>query len=149
LSARLTPSQTVGPYLDIGLPWEQGAVADPGGVRIAGRVLDGAGEPVTDALVETWDAASRSFARCPTAGDGTWFVVTPRPPAGHLAVSVFARGLLHRVVTRIYLDLDPADPVLARVPAGRRDTLVAQRSDDGYRFDIRLQGPGETVFFDV
>jgi protocatechuate 3,4-dioxygenase alpha subunit len=149
LSAPLTPSQTVGPYLDIGLPWEQGPVADPGGVRIAGCVLDGAGEPVPDALVETWDAESRSFARCPTADDGTWFVVVPRPSAGHLAVSVFARGLLHRVVTRIYLDPDPADPVLARVPAARRATLVAERSDDGYRFDIRLQGPGETVFFDV
>jgi protocatechuate 3,4-dioxygenase, alpha subunit len=147
LSEPLTPSQTVGPYLDIGLPWEQGAIADPGGVRIAGRVLDGAGEPVSDALVETWDAASRSFARCPTADDGTWFVVTP--VTGHLAVSVFARGLLRRVVTRIYLDPDPADPVLARVPAARRDTLLAQRTDDGYRFDIRLQGTGETVFFDV
>jgi protocatechuate 3,4-dioxygenase alpha subunit len=116
-------------------------------VRIAGRVLDGAGEPVGDALVETWDAMSRSFARCPTAEDGSWFVVTP--PTGHLAVSVFARGLLHRVVTRIYLAADRDDPVLARVPAGRRDTLLAERTDDGYRFDIRLQGPGETVFFDV
>ena len=103
-------------------------------MRIAGRVLDGAGEPVPDALVETWDA-------------GSWFVVTP--PADHLAVSVFARGLLHRVVTRIYLAADHDDPVLARVPAGRRDTLLAERTDDGYRFDIRLQGPGETVFFDV
>ena len=147
MSAPLTPSQTVGPFLDIGLPWEQGPVADPAGVRIAGRVLDGAGEPVGDALVETWDAAARSFARCPTAEDGSWYVVTP--PAGHLAVSVFARGLLHRVVTRIYLDADHEDPVLARVPAGRRDTLLAERTDDGYRFDIRLQGPGETVFFDV
>jgi protocatechuate 3,4-dioxygenase alpha subunit len=147
LTSPLTPAQTVGPFLEIGLPWEQGPVADPGGVRIAGRVLDGAGEPVGDALVETWDAASRSFARCPTADDGSWFVVTP--VAGYLAVSVFARGLLHRVVTRIYLDPDPADPVLARVPAARRATLVAERTDDGYRFDIRLQGRGETVFFDV
>ncbi len=71
------------------------------------------------------------------------------PAAAHLAVSVFARGLLDRVVTRIYLEPDPGDPVLARVPAARRDTLLAERTDDGYRFDIRLQGPGETVFFDV
>ena len=147
MSAPLTPSQTVGPFLDIGLPWEQGPVADPAGVRIAGRVLDGAGEPVSDALVETWDATTRAFARCPTGADGSWYVVTP--PTGHLAVSVFARGLMQRVVTRIYLKDDPDDPVLARVPAARRDTLLAERTDDGYRFDIRLQGPGETVFFDV
>jgi protocatechuate 3,4-dioxygenase alpha subunit len=93
------------------------------------------------------DPAARAFARCPTADDGSWAVRTP--PAPYLAVSVFARGLLHRVVTRIYLAPDPGDPVLARVPAARRDTLLAQRTDDGYRFDIRLQGPGETVFFDV
>jgi protocatechuate 3,4-dioxygenase alpha subunit len=145
--APLTPSQTVGPFLDIGLPWEDGPVADPGGVRIAGRVLDGAGEPVGDALVETWDAASRAFARCPTADDGSWAVVTPAAP--YLAVSVFARGLLHRVVTRIYFGAHPDDGVLARVPAARRATLLAEPTDDGYRFDIRLQGPGETVFFDV
>jgi protocatechuate 3,4-dioxygenase alpha subunit len=147
LSAPLTPSQTVGPFLSIGLPWERGPVADPDGVRICGRVLDGAGEPVGDALVETWDAATRSFARCPTDDDGAWAVVTP--VTGQLVVSVFARGLLHRVVTRIYLALDPADPVLARVPAARRETLLAEPTDDGHRFDIRLQGPGETVFFDV
>jgi protocatechuate 3,4-dioxygenase alpha subunit len=145
--APLTPSQTVGPFHSIGLPWERGPVADPGGVRISGRVLDGAGEPVGDALVETWDPASRAFARCPTADDGSWAVRTPATE--HLAVSVFARGLLHRVVTRIYLASEPGDAVLARVPAARRDTLLAQRTDDGYRFDIRLQGPGETVFFDV
>jgi protocatechuate 3,4-dioxygenase alpha subunit len=146
--APLTPSQTVGPFLDIGLPWgAAGPIADPDGVRIAGRVLDGAGEPVGDALVETWDAAARAFARCPTAEDGSWFVVTPAAP--YVAVSVFARGLLNRVVTRIYLDPDPQDPVLASVPAARRATLLAQRTADGHLFDIRLQGPGETVFFDV
>jgi protocatechuate 3,4-dioxygenase alpha subunit len=147
VSAPLTPSQTVGPFLSIGLPWEHGPVADPAGVRISGRVLDGAGEPVSDALVETWDAATRSFARCPTDDDGAWAVVTP--VTGHLAVSVFARGLLHRVVTRIYLEPDPGDAVFARVPAERRATLLAEPTDDGHRFDIRLQGPGETVFFDV
>jgi protocatechuate 3,4-dioxygenase, alpha subunit len=73
--------------------------------------------------------------------------------APHLAVSVFARGLLHRCVTRIYFAdeeaANAADPVLASVPADRRATLLAQPTDDGYRFDIRLQGPGETVFFAV
>jgi protocatechuate 3,4-dioxygenase alpha subunit len=147
LTAPLTPSQTVGPYLALGLPWDRGPIADPAGVHISGRVLDGAGDPLADALVETWDPAARAFARCPTDDDGTWFVMTPAAP--FLAVNVLARGLLHRLVTRIYLEPDPADPVLASVPAARRDTLLAERTDDGYRFDIRIQGPGETVFFDV
>ena len=147
MSAPLTPSQTVGPYLGLGLPFERGPVADPEGIRISGSVLDGNGDPVPDALVETWDPASQAFCRCPTDDDGTWCVVTP--PAPFLAVNLLARGLLHRLVTRIYLDPDPSDPVLARVPAARRETLLAERTDDGYRFDIRIQGPGETVFFDV
>jgi protocatechuate 3,4-dioxygenase alpha subunit len=147
MSSPLTPSQTVGPFLSIGLAWERGPVADPASVRVFGRVLDGAGVPVGDALVETWDAETRSFARCPTGEDGAWAIVTP--VSGHLAVNVFARGLLHRVVTRIYLELDPDDAVLAGVPAERRATLLAEPTDDGHRFDIRLQGPGETVFFDV
>jgi protocatechuate 3,4-dioxygenase alpha subunit len=168
-----TPSQTVGPYLSLGLPWEDGPYAAPedtrASIRIAGRVLDAAGEPIPDALVETWQADPepgerfRGFARCPTDDRGAWFVVTLKPgpvpgpdgaeQAPHLAVSVFARGLLHRVVTRVYFadaaQANASDPVLASVPAARRDTLLAQRTDDGYRFDIRLQGPGETVFFDV
>jgi protocatechuate 3,4-dioxygenase, alpha subunit len=146
-SPGLTPGQTVGPYLAIGLPWEAGPVAAVDGVRISGRVLDGAGEPLPDALVETWDPVTRSFCRCATDDDGRWHVATP--PAPHLGVNVLARGLLHRLVTRIYFSLDADDPVLALVPADRRETLLAKRADDGYRFDIRLQGPGETVFFDV
>jgi protocatechuate 3,4-dioxygenase alpha subunit len=173
VTLRPTPSQTVGPYLALGLPWADGpsAVAEgtPGAITVSGVVLDGAGAPVPDALVETWQAdppageGFRGFARCPTDEEGRWHIVTLPPgpvpgPAGtqqapHLAVSVFARGLLHRVVTRIYFsdaeDRNAADPVLGSVPSGRRDTLLAQRTDDGYRFDIRLQGPGETVFFDV
>ena len=62
-----TPSQTVGPYLAIGLPWDDGPVADPDGVRISGRVFDGAGEPVPDALIETWYHDPPSFARAATA----------------------------------------------------------------------------------
>ena len=68
-------------------------------------------------------------------------------------MSVFARGMLHRCVTRIYFadegEANASDPVLASVPAQRRDTLLAQPADGGYRFDIHLQGPGETVFFDL
>jgi len=142
-----TPSQTVGPYLMIGLPWEHGPVADPGGVRITGRGLDGAGEPVVDALVEAWHHDPPAFARCPTDDDGRWHVVVP--PAPYYAVHVLARGLLRHLTTRVYLEPDAGDPVLAAVPEARRDTLLAERTGEGYRFDVRIQGERETVFFDV
>ncbi|MBO0849404.1 MAG: protocatechuate 3,4-dioxygenase subunit alpha [Pseudonocardia sp.] len=174
-----TPSQTVGPFLSIGLPWPDGPDVVPPGtageVTISGRVFDGAGEPVPDAMVETWQADPdgrfdhpddprgpvsgwRGFGRCPTDDDGRYLIRTVLPgalpgQAPHLDVSVFARGLLHRVVTRIYFpehtEAHATDPVLAAVPEGRRRTLVAVASDDGYLFDIRLQGAEETVFFDV
>jgi protocatechuate 3,4-dioxygenase alpha subunit len=136
----------------------------PGAVRIGGRVLDGRGEPVPDHLIETWQASPRAdgfrgFARCGLDdGDGAWEVVTLKPgpvdgQAPHIDVSVFARGLLDRVVTRVYFADEPeanaADPVLGAVAAARRETLLAQPVPGGYRFDIRLQGPGETVFFDL
>ena len=146
-----------------------------------GRVIDGAGEPVPDALVETWQAdpdgrfdhpddprgraagngGFRGFARCPTGDDGRWEIVTLKPgpvpgadgtaQAPHLAVSLFARGLLNRVVTRIYFGDEPeanaADPVLALVEPERRDTLVAAPADGGYTIDFHLQGARETAFF--
>ncbi|WP_199435357.1 protocatechuate 3,4-dioxygenase subunit alpha [Qaidamihabitans albus] len=174
-----TPSQTVGPYLSLGLPWDDGptvAGADtPGAVWIRGVVYDGAGAPVPDGLIETWQAdphgrfdhpddprgaqpGFRGFGRCPTDDEGAYGIRTVLPgalpgEAPHIDVSVFARGLLHRVVTRIYFpehaEANAADPVLTSVPAQRRDTLIATRTEDGYRFDVRLQGEGETVFFDV
>ncbi|MGW5106003.1 protocatechuate 3,4-dioxygenase subunit alpha [Nocardia sp. NPDC004123] len=171
-----TPSQTVGPYLDIGLTWPDGPYAvpegTPGAVWIRGRVFDGAGDPIDDALIETWQAdetghfthqhehggESRGYARSHTRG-GEFAVHTLVPgalsdgQAPHIDVSVLARGLLHRVVTRIYFpehsEMNRDDPVLISVPAHRRDTLVATRTGDGYRFDIHLQGELETVFFDV
>jgi len=185
----LTPSQTVGPFLAIGLPWPDGPHVvgqdTAGAITISGRVLDGTGAPVPDALVETWQAAPdgsfahpddprgggdpgfRGFGRCPTDPDGRYQIITVRPgalpgpdgrmAAPHIDVSVFARGLLDRVVTRIYLGDEPeanaADPVLSSVTeASRRRTLVASAEGDRpgrFRFDIRLQGSGETVFFDV
>jgi protocatechuate 3,4-dioxygenase, alpha subunit len=181
----LTPSQTVGPYLSIGLPWPDGpaVVADgtPGAIRISGTVFDGTGAIVPDALIETWqadpgggfahpddprglpDTGFRGFGRCPTDDAGHWAILTlkpgpvpdraGRPQAPHIDVSVLARGLLHRVVTRVYFAdetaANAADPVLATVPAARRATLVAPLSGDGYRFDIRLQGDHETVFFAI
>jgi protocatechuate 3,4-dioxygenase alpha subunit len=189
----VTPSQTVGPFLAIGLPWPDGPdvvpSGTPGAITISGRVVDGAGAPVPDALVETWQAdpdsrfdhpddprgaavpsiaGFRGFGRSATSTDGTYHVRTLRPgplpcPGGgseapHLDVSVFARGLLDRVVTRIYFPDEQAanasDPVLAGIAdPDRRATLIATTDPDrpgtGYRFDIRLQGEGETVFFDV
>ena len=185
-----TPSQTVGPYFAIGLPWDLGPYAvpagTPGAIRITGTVYDGAGAPVPDHLIETWQAdpdgrfadlhghggpaaldGFRGFARCGHEdGDGSFEIVTVKPgpvpgpgdtvQAPHIDVSLMARGMLHRVVTRIYFadeeQANAADPVLASVPADRRDTLLARPTDDGYRFDIRIQAdrPGlETVFFAV
>jgi protocatechuate 3,4-dioxygenase alpha subunit len=154
----LTPSQTVGPFLHIGLPNAAEAVpaGSPGSVRVYGRVLDGAGEPVPDALVEFWEAGGL-FARSDTLGEGFDVVVSKPAPlegqAPHFAISVVARGLLKRVVTRMYFPdestANAADPVLMGVPEARRATLVAAREGDGsLRFDIRLQGDGETVFFE-
>jgi protocatechuate 3,4-dioxygenase, alpha subunit len=183
----LTPSQTIGPFLHIALPWTDGewVVPDgtPGAVRISGRLYDGAGAVVPDGLVETWqaDAAGRfshpddprgtteptpvgfrGFGRSPTDAEGRWSVLTVVPgplparagatEAPHLDVSVFARGLLDRVVTRIYFPDQPAndtDPVLSGVDEARRATLVATKEDDGLCFDIHLQGEHETVFFDL
>jgi protocatechuate 3,4-dioxygenase alpha subunit len=173
-----TPSQTVGPYLHIVLPWDDGPYAvpegTPGAIWIRGRVTDGNGDAVPDGLVETWQAdpdgrfdhaddprgavpaadGFRGFGRCPTGPDGEFAILTLRPgaigdQAPHVDMSVFARGLLDRVVTRIYFaDLDnTADPVLENVPAERRETLLASPTEDGYRFDVRLQGDHETVFF--
>jgi len=193
VSEGITPSQTVGPFLAIGLPWPDGPFVVPAGtagsIVIEGIVLDGAGQPVPDALVETWQAdpdgrfnhpddprgpatapdGFRGFGRSATDPGGNYRIVTLRPgplpcpdggtEAPHLDVSVFARGLLDRVVTRIYFcdeaDANAADPVLASIadPARRATLIAAQDPGDAaggrFRFDIRLQGDGETVFFDV
>ncbi len=187
-----TPSQTIGPFHRIMVPWEGGAelVApnDPGAIRIEGRILDGAGEPVDDSVVELWQAnvhgryahaedvreapltpGFEGFGRTITDGQGRFTIVTVKPgcvpgpgdtvQAPHISLSVFARGLLRHLVTRIYFPDETAandnDPVLRSIgEAGRRETLLAvRRGGEGtpsvYEFDIRLQGPRETVFFDV
>jgi protocatechuate 3,4-dioxygenase alpha subunit len=186
VSLPLTPSQTVGPYLAIGLLWPNGedVVPDgtPGAVWLRGRLLDADGEPVVDGLVESWQAdpegrfdhpddprgavhrdGFRAFGRSSTWPDGEYAIRTLKPgrvpdrdgtlQAPHVDLSVFARGLLDRVVTRLYFADEPeanaADPVLTALPQERRRTLVAERSEDGYRLDIRLAGDGETVFFAV
>ncbi len=183
-----TPSQTVGPFLSIGMTWADGAhvvpEGSPGACRIHGRLLDGAGEPVPDGVVETWQAdqygefahaqapvgsgiggSFSGFARSLTGPDGRYGIQTVKPgrvsdgvgglQAPHLDVAVFARGLLQRVVMRIYFgDEGPAnaeDPVLIALPDDHaRATLIAKADEaGGYALDIRLQGDHETVFFAV
>jgi protocatechuate 3,4-dioxygenase alpha subunit len=178
-----TPSATVGPYLAIGLTWPDGvwaaAEGSAGGIWLRGRVFDGAGDVVPDAMIETWQAdpdgrfpspedprgasshpGFRGYARAQTITGGfEVFTLKPgRVPDGegglqapHVDVSVFARGLLDRLVTRIYFadeaEANAEDAVLRSVPEDRRDTLVATPTDDGYRLDVHLQGDRETVFF--
>jgi len=163
-----TPSQTIGPFFHIGLdvPGTERLVPveHPAAVRIEGRVLDGAGDPVSDALIEVWDASGGRFGRSATDTDGRYhFLIvkpsgelTPGAPAEapHLNVSVFARGLLDRLVTRIYFPdeetANSADPVLSMIADPRaRATLVARSEAGGLRFDIHLQGDHETVFFSL
>jgi protocatechuate 3,4-dioxygenase alpha subunit len=155
----LTPSQTIGPFFSHALPWRDGPHVVPDGYPDAcwlrGRVLDGAGEPVPDALIETWQAGpadTRRFGRCPTDEAGRWAIRTVKPEPPFIFLSIFARGLMNRVVTRVYFADEPAanaaDPVLSRLPEPARHTLLATQTGDGYRFDIHLQGEHETVFFD-
>jgi protocatechuate 3,4-dioxygenase alpha subunit len=160
----LTPSQTVGPFFRIGLSTTIGAhvaaEGTPGAVRISGQVFDGAGEVVPDAMIETWQA--EGAGRCATDDEGHFAIVTTKPArevddhgathAPHLDVSVFARGLLARLITRMYFpdegEANAADPALQALSPDERSTLVAAREEGGLRFDIHLQGASETVFFD-
>jgi protocatechuate 3,4-dioxygenase alpha subunit len=167
-----TPSQTVGPYFALVLPWPDGArvAFAEGGARVsvAGRVLDGEGHPVPDALIETWQrspagttpqpasGASRpnGFARVAADGDGAFRIETAMPGGAIacLEVIVLARGLLKALHTRVYLAPEAqvrGDPALKSIAASPRvSTLVARPVGDGaYAWDVRLQGEGETVFF--
>ncbi len=186
---RLTPSQTIGPFFHRMIT--DGAnvlvVEETKGerIRIEGCVYDGDDVPVSDALVEIWQANARGryhhpmdrrpippdpafigFGRAGTDEAGAYWFETIKPgpvpftaarwQAPHINVAVSARGLLDHLFTRIYLQGEPAnaeDPVLQRVPAARRHTLIATRAAGAeravYRFDIVLQGGRETVFFDL
>ena len=186
MSLGTTASQTVGPYLHIGLTWlvtdnlvAPGVTGDP--ITIEGRITDADGKPVDDALIEIWQAnahgryahpddardlplepAFKGFGRFPTNPDGAFRFTTVKPgpvpaPRGgvqapHINVTVFMRGMLKQLTTRIYFPGDPAnagDPVLQCVPAERRDTLVAAPLREGVlRWNVVLQGRGETVFFE-
>ena len=139
-----TPSQTVGPFFGFALPFDGDAIATNGATRVEGQVIDGAGEPVVDALLEV--AQAGQFARCRSDAEGAFHFVVAEPEEGFLNVTVFARGLLRHLNTRLYFP-GAEDAVLQSVDAGRRPTLVARREGEILRFDVRLQGDGETVFF--
>ncbi|MCW2797528.1 protocatechuate 3,4-dioxygenase subunit alpha [Nocardioides sp.] len=171
-----TPGQTVGPFFGHALPYDGGhelvSPDNPAAIRLHGRVLDGAGEPVPDALLELWqaDAAGivsrepgslrrdgRTFTgwgRAGTDDRGRFAFTTVRPgpavpgAAPYFALTIFARGLLDRLFTRAYLPGEAlgSDPLLASIPAERRATLIANPDEVGLRFDVRLQGRDETVF---
>ena len=183
-----TTWQTVGPYFKIGLhPLDRDQIAGPGvegeRVTIQGRVLDGDGQPVPDAVLETWqanalgkyahpadtqdkplDAGFMGFGRIPTDQDGAFRLSTIKPgpvpgpdgttQAPHILVSVLMRGLLTRLVTRIYFPDDlrnEQDFVLGLVDRSRRSTLIArpvQGRKDLLQWNVVLQGEDETVFFD-
>jgi protocatechuate 3,4-dioxygenase, alpha subunit len=161
-----TPSQTIGPFFRFALDWmaERDLVpaGHPGRVLVGGRVLDGDDQPVPDAVIEIWQGKCidpppgwGGFGRYLTDAEGSYRFATAKPvgPGGqapHIEVSVFARGLLQRLVTRIYfpdeLAANVSDPLLREVPPERRDTLMASGDGAVLHFDIRLQGPHETVF---
>ncbi|MFC5729390.1 MULTISPECIES: protocatechuate 3,4-dioxygenase subunit alpha [Nocardioides] len=173
-----TPGQTVGPFFHYALPYdgdnELVPPGSPGSVRLSGLVLDGSGDPVPDALIEIWqpDPAGgvvraagslhrdghtfTGFGRAATDRAGRYTFSTLRPGsvapgrAPYFAMAVFARGLLHRLMTRCYLPGPEVadDPFLASLETSRRATLTAREDELGYVFDVRLQGEDETVFLE-
>ncbi len=193
MTLKQTPSQTVGPYFAYGLTAEQygydfnsiagGTLADDETegerIRIVGRVLDGEGNAVDDAMIEIWQADARGryahpadprgsnlaftgFGRYGTGTDTAFrFVFETIKPgsvegqAPHITMCVMCRGMLSHAFTRIYFsdEANGDDAVLATVPADRRGTLIAERVETAagivYRFDVHLQGTQETVFFDL
>jgi protocatechuate 3,4-dioxygenase alpha subunit len=189
-----TPSQTAGPFFHYMLTPEQSGypfrslarpsltdgldeTAVPGErIRILGRIFDGQGNPMSDALVEVWQADAqgryahpadtrgsntpfKGFGRTATDAQGCFTFDTIKPgaigdgQAPHITLVLFTRGGQNHLYTRLYFSDEVAanarDPVLAAVPEDRRGTLIATRDGAAYRLDIRIQGDGETVFFDV
>ena len=203
--SEITPSQTVGPFFAYGLAPKGRCQWDPNGsyswketvgdnlvtpdasgtkIRIEGRITDGDGLPINDAMLEIWQADAqgryahprdararpntkfKGFGRSATDKDGIFSFDTVKPgpvpgPGGkpqapHIVFCIFSRGMLRQVYTRLYFSDEAAnagDPILNLIPADRRGTLVAHKSMRGelpvYRFDIRVQGENETVFFDI
>jgi protocatechuate 3,4-dioxygenase, alpha subunit len=187
VSPETTPSQTIGPFFHDALLGEDRSELvppeHPEAVRIEGEIYDGAGEPVSDAMVEIWQANAHGryddpsddrenlphdpetfsgFGRSGTDAGGTFSFVTVKPgpvpdgslQAPHIMVSVFARGLLKRLVTRIYFpdeeEANARDPVLLSIENPElRKTLVAHDEGGVLRFDVHLQGDNQTAFFEL
>jgi protocatechuate 3,4-dioxygenase, alpha subunit len=158
-----TPSQTVGPFSGFALPFTGDADAvnsgSGGAQRIEGQLLDGAGQPVPGSLVEVWQG--EQFGRCRTDAEGAFYFNVRKPAAvrrpdgrvqaPHLNMTIFARGLLRHLATFLYFpdeeEANRADPVLELLDPDARGTLIAGRDGDVLRFDVHLQGEGETTFF--
>lgn len=185
---RTTPSQTVGPFFAVMRPLGSNrlvAPSTPAAITIRGRVFDGEGLPVVDAMIEAWQADANGryahpsdpryanepdppgfpgWGRCLTDGNGAFSFVTikpgrvpgvdERPQAPHINLSIFARGVLKRLTTRVYFAdearANALDPLLQSIADEVvRATLIAEPSAPReYRFDIRLRGEGETAFLD-
>lgn len=174
---RPTPGQTIGPFFGYGLPYPGDRELVPPGradaVRLHGLVRDGASQPIPDALIEIWQADSQGsvvqqqgslhrdgwtftgWGRSSTDGTGhySFSTITPGAAPGRaafFAVTVFARGVTHRLLTRAYLPQDAAvlaaDPLLSALGETERQTLLTTADEHGYVFDIWLQGERETVF---
>jgi protocatechuate 3,4-dioxygenase, alpha subunit len=171
-----TPGQTIGPFFGYALPFDKGSElvppGSPGAVQFHGVVTDGDGRSVPDALLEIWQADTNGvipratgslhrdgwtftgWGRAGTDDEGRYSFSTVIPGATQpdsapfILVTVFARGLLNRLFTRAYVPGEQlaGDPLLASLPAERRRTLIASHDEHGLRFDIRLQGPDQTVF---
>lgn len=165
-----TPGQTVGPFFGFALPFagdsELVPPTHPGAIQLIGRVFDGAGAPVPDALLEIWQPdPSGAIVREPgslrrdgftfagwgractdTTGRYRFTTVRPGGETPFIAMTVFARGLLNRLFTRVYLPGFPPDRLLCSLRAQRRDTLIGVEDGRVLNFDVRLQGPDETVF---
>jgi protocatechuate 3,4-dioxygenase alpha subunit len=183
MSMHMTASQTVGPFLHIGMPPAPnmiGAGVTGEKIAIEGRIVDGNGAPVPDGLVEIWQANAHGkyvhpddtsslpteagfsgFGRAWTEPDGAFRFTTVKPgsvpgpdgaQAPHLMITIFTRGLLKHLTTRMYFEGDPAndsDPVLQQVPLSRRATLMGKQTGDVVRWTVVMQGADETVFFDI
>jgi len=189
MSLQATTSQTVGPFFKIGFQWQyRDNLVDEGvsgeRVTIQGRVFDGDGVPVPDAILEIWQANAhgkydhpedtqnkplepgfKGFGRVPVTAEGVFRLATIKPgpvpgpdgkeQAPHLVISVFMRGVLRRLVTRMYLPDEPgnaSDPILNLVEPARRSTLIAKKTAGApgtLEWNVVLQGAEETVFFDL
>ncbi|HZQ61365.1 MAG TPA: protocatechuate 3,4-dioxygenase subunit alpha [Casimicrobiaceae bacterium] len=182
MSLLATSNQTVGPYVHIGFAklYRDDLAGGSGAgerVHLTGRIVDGDGKPMSDGIVEIWQADGngryahpessgsasefKGFGRVPTDRDGRFRFTTIKPgrvpvPGGalqapHISVMIFSRGLLRHLSTRMYFPDEPSnaqDPILRLVPKDRRATLIATRGGEGLEWNVVLQGADETVFFD-